>query len=194
MRICLFVLLAGLCSVRALARPLPCLPLAAHGPAGLIRAAQWLKIRSTVPRTDSRPVTVTLNLNTPTISFLVNSANAYNTGVTLANQNTLSVADNVGSGNYTLTVRASSANLTSGANTIPVSQVTIQLVNIGGLAYGGPVITLGTTAQTLTNYPYSGAAFTGQQLLLTYKLLGGTALLKPAGTYGTTLTYTVTGP
>ena len=194
MKICLFVLLAGLSSVGTLARPLPYIRPVANGTAGLVRAAQWLKIRSTMPRPDSRVVTVTLTLNTPTISFLVNSAALYNTGVTLANQNTLSVSDNVGSGNYTLTVRSSSANLTSGANTIPVSLVTIQLVNIGGTAYAGPVITLNTTAQTLTNYPYSGAAFTNSQLLLTYKLAGGTALLKPAGTYGTTLTYTVTGP
>ncbi len=122
----------------------------------------------------------------PTIN--VPTMTDYRNGVTI-NQTSLQVSGTANS-TYTLTVRASSANLTSGANTIPVNLIGITVTTAGVGATTEK--RLSTTAQTLlTNRPT--AAFNNFNIALQYKLYSDPALLKPAGLYTTTLTFSLTG-
>ena len=120
----------------------------------------------------------------PTIN--VPTAADYRNGVTIS-QASLQVSGTPAT--YTLTVRASGVNLTSGTNTIPVNLigVTVTTPNIGAT----PEKRLTTTAQTLVSYT-SPTAFANTNLTVQYRLYSDVALLKPAGNYTTTLTFTLT--
>ena len=89
---------------------------------------------------------------------------------------------------YGLSIKTAGPNLTSGANTIPVSNVAVQTT---GLAVGTPrtVSALSTTDQSLaTGLP----ATMTQSVNVQYSTAAGnTAFLKPAGAYSTTITFTV---
>lgn len=190
----LIVLLKGLTIAGALARPLPQIVTYLTDPVALNRATRQLTTLRPLPRPAARPMTVGLTLVTPTISFMVNSVAAYNGGVLLANQNTLNVTNNTTNGTYTVAVRSSSDNLTSGVNTIPASQVGIQLTYWGSTPVNAPEVRLNSVNQTLGSYlnPTIGSSIVS--LYFNYHLYGGALLFKPSGTYSTTLTFTVTGP
>ena len=87
---------------------------------------------------------------------------------------------------WTISVRAQSADLSSGANTIPVSNVTIQVV---GGAFGTGVKTLSTTSQVVA----SGILALAASFNFRYTMAGGAHLLKPAGSYAVQVIFTTTG-
>lgn len=159
----------------------------------------WLSCAPLMAGSDRRSATPEVILSIPgsftagmtilaaTQTITVPTASAYQTGVTIT-QNTLSVS---GSANatYTLQVRAS-GNLTSGANSIPASQIGITLTTAGIGSAGEK--RLSTAYQTLGSY-FTNAAFANFVLSLQYKLYSDSALLKPAGSYTTTLTFLFSG-
>lgn len=131
--------------------------------------------------------TARITILAATQTIAVPNASAYRTGVTIS-QNTVSVS---GSANatYTLSVRAS-GNLISGANSIPASQVGVTLTTAGVGTAGEK--RLSTTYQTLGSY-FTNAAFASFPLTIQYRLYSDAALLKPAGSYTTTLTFLFSG-
>ena len=120
-------------------------------------------------------------INVPTIAD-------YRNGVTIT-QNSLQLTGTANS-TYTLAIRASSANFVSGVNTIPVNLIGITVLTamIGATTKKRLTTALQTIA---TNRPT--AAFTNFVVNLQYKLYSDPALLKPAGLYTTTLTFSLTG-
>lgn len=119
--------------------------------------------------------TVTLNFATPT---------DYKNGVSSSVPNQISVTCNRA---YDLKVRTTTATLTSGANTIPVSNVSAQ-ANYTGQSAANPSVALSTTDQSLaTGVPAS----ISRQVNLNYSTSAGNQdFLRPAGAYTTTLTFT----
>lgn len=135
------------------------------------------------PANFTSSITVIAN---PTIS--VPTAATYRSGVAVT-QTSLRVSGTANS-TYTLQVRASGVNLTSGINTIPVNLIGITVTTAGIGATTEKRLT--TAYQTiLTNRPT--AAFTNFNISLQYRLYSDNALLKPAGAYTTTLTFLLTG-
>ncbi|UYQ93208.1 hypothetical protein MKQ68_24300 [Chitinophaga horti] len=87
---------------------------------------------------------------------------------------------------WTVSVRAQTATLNNGINTIPVNQVTIQVV---GATFGTGVITLSTTNQVVA----SSVLTLGSSFNFRYTLKGGNHLLQPAGNYTGTVIFSTTG-
>lgn len=87
---------------------------------------------------------------------------------------------------WTVSVRAATANLTSGTNTIAISNVTVQVV---GASFGTGIITLTTSNQTIA----SGVLALLANFNFRYTMKGGTHLLKPAGDYTATVIFSTTG-
>lgn len=129
-------------------------------------------------------------------TFTINSVAAYRSGVTFDHA-TLRV-NMPGSGqdkDYTVSVRAS-GNAIQGASSIPITLFTMQVITVLTTSDGGirPLVRLSTATQTLMTTrvkPGNSNTYTGD-LTIRYRLDGGTALLKPAGSYSTTLTFTLT--
>lgn len=133
-------------------------------------------------------------LNTTTVTFPFTSVSQYRSGIVLPSANQLSYTPVAG---LSVQLQASAAgNLISTTNpalSIPIGDIQMQVTGISGATptTAGPVITLSTANQTLasniTVSLLSTAVFTFQ-----YTASGGIDFLMPAGTYSTTLTYTVT--
>lgn len=87
---------------------------------------------------------------------------------------------------WTISVRTQSADLTSGVNTIPVSNVTIQVVDG---AFGTGIKTLSTSPQVVA----SGILALAASFSFRYTMAGGAHLLKPAGSYTVQVIFTTTG-
>ena len=112
-------------------------------------------------------------------TFTYATADIYQNGFTQSIADQLSVTSNR---QWGLTVKTATANLVSGTNTIPVSNV-----RVGANAGAGTA--LSTTPISLLS---AQAAVTESKVTLTYSTsANNAAFLKPAGTYSTTLTFTV---
>ena len=120
-------------------------------------------------------------LGNPAISF--GSISDYMNGVS-ANHSTLRLAISLGV-SWSLQVRAT-GDLQNQVYSIPASAIGIQAVNIGSR----PEIMLSSTDQMLA----SGLASSllNQVTTFRYRAVGGSAFLKPAGNYTTTLIFTYT--
>lgn len=88
---------------------------------------------------------------------------------------------------WTVSIRSQTANLTSGSNNIPVSNVTVQVVGVSGIGTG--VVTLSTTSQVIA----SGVLALTANFSFRYTMKGGNHLLVPAGTYTSSIIFTTTG-
>ncbi len=133
----------------------------------------------------SQNLTLTM-LSNPSIT--INSASAYTNGVTVSNTTMRTfVRKNT---TWSLSVQASSANLTSGSSTIPVNQVRMQVTNT--TITNRPLITLSTTAQTLASDLNITAGDRTTDLSINYIVSGGANFLTTNGNYSTTLTFTMT--
>lgn len=129
-------------------------------------------------------------VNNPTAALSFSLPSHYQLGRQLTHTNALQAFSNIP---YSISVRASQA-LTSGSNTIPVNNVLITptLPSPLGTISLTPV-NLSTTNQTIV----SSTTATLQQLFnISYTTAAGNLAFigKPAGTYTTTLTYTITAP
>ena len=122
-------------------------------------------------------------LGNPTIN--IQTAAERQNGATIS-QVTIDITGNNGR-TFTLQVRGS-GNLTSGANTIPLNTVFMQVTAPAGFV--GPEISASTANQTLFSTKLTGS-LTKQPLTLRYRLAPSSALFGPAGAYTTTLTFTV---
>ncbi|GAB4015237.1 hypothetical protein [Spirosoma koreense] len=120
-------------------------------------------------------------LSNPGLS--ISSISDYQNGVSI-NHNTLQLSVSVGLG-WSLQVRATD-DLRYQNQSIPVSSIAMQSLNLGNR----PEIFLSTTNQTLA----SGLASSLLNIvnLIRYRTVGGTAFLKPAGNYTTTLIFSYT--
>ncbi len=124
-------------------------------------------------------------LSNPVIT--VNSATAYRSGLTVSHTTLRTyVKKNTP---WSLSVQASGTNLTNGASAIPVGTITMQVTN--ATISNRPLVTLSATSQTIASDLSITAPDRTTDLLINYNLSGGTDLLKPSGTYGTTLTFTM---
>ena len=118
-----------------------------------------------------------VNTNSATITYA--TAPNYRDGVTQSIADQLSVTSNR---QWGLTVQTATANLVSGANTIPVSNVSVGANAGAGTALSATPISLLSTQ----------AAAMESKVSLAYKTSAdNAAFLKPAGTYSTTMTFTV---
>lgn len=125
-----------------------------------------------------------LTVNTATVTLNFATPADYNNGVSSSVPNQISVTCNRA---YDLKVKTTTGTLTSGANTIPVSNVSAQ-ASYAGQSSAGPSVALSTTDQSLaTGVP---ASITRQVNLNYSTSAGNQAFLRPAGAYTTTLTFT----
>ena len=122
-------------------------------------------------------------LGNPTIN--VQTAADRQNGVTI-NQQTIDVTGQNGR-TLTLQVRGS-GNLTSGANTIPLNTLFIQITAPVGLT--GTEIPLSTANQTLFSRKLTGS-IVKQAINVQYRVAPNTALSGPTGAYTTMLTFTI---
>lgn len=91
---------------------------------------------------------------------------------------------------FTWDLRLSAAgNLTSGVNTIPIGAMSVLVTNTDVTTYP---ITLSTTQQLLCSDYVAKQSDRNSSLTIQYTLQGGNHLLKPAGSYATTLTFFLT--
>ena len=114
-------------------------------------------------------------------SFTINTSNDFLSGVTL-NHNTLQLNVTLGL-SWSLQVRVTD-DLRYQSYSIPASAIGLQTIGLGAR----PEIFLSTTNQTLS----SGLATSllNAIMLIRYRVVGGNHLLKPAGSYSTTLVFT----
>jgi hypothetical protein len=157
-----------------------------HGPAATGTASATLSISIS----NSAFTSITLSGSAGTASLNFNSASVYANGASLTQSAALTAFSFTG---YHITVQASQ-NLKYGSNTIPISNVIIDATpSTGGSGITTPATTLSTSAQTFITST-SGSFFQNFDLLY-YTTAGNTAFLSmPAGTYTTTLTFTISSP
>ncbi len=144
---------------------------------------------------DVRSIKVNPTQNTVTLNFA--TVDDYNKGV---ESNQASHLEITSTGGFVVKVKSSGPNLNNGSNTIPVN--TISLVNSttagSSLVSTGPnanivsftiPVTLAPTPATLINSPVGATKIFYD---VKYKASGGPAYInKPAGTYTTTITYSI---
>ena len=123
-----------------------------------------------------------------TASFNFNTAASYNQGLIAAMSNPVTLSSTVP---YTVTVKVG-GDFTSGSNTIPASVATLEKTAAETAAVN-PVV-LSTTAQTLisTSNPQIDRAINLQFRIPSTQTVN--LLNKPAGTYNTTVTFTIVAP
>jgi hypothetical protein len=135
-------------------------------------------------------------LNVTTINFPFNSESEYKTGIVLPSANQLTYLSPLLGLGLIVNVQVSAAgNLICTTNpslSIPIGDIQIQNTGITGASptTAGSVINLSGTTQVIGNsllILLQTATFAFQ-----YSATGGADFLVPAGTYSTTLTYTVT--
>ena len=128
---------------------------------------------------------IQLTVNTNAVSLNFTSANSYKNGVTSLINNQITVSSNKA---FDIRVRTSGPNLVSGANTIPVSNVSVQTVGlVGGTARVVPALST-TDQSSVTGFPSTSSTAINLQYSTA---AGNTAFLKPAGAYVTTITFTL---
>jgi hypothetical protein len=134
--------------------------------------------------------TISVASGASTASLNFNSASAYQNGVSLNQSAALTAFCNQA---YHVTV-AASQNIKNGSNSIPISNVTLDATpSTGGTGITTPATVLSITAQTFITS--SSGSLSQNFDLLYYTSAGNTAFLNlPAGTYTTTLTFTITSP
>jgi len=122
-------------------------------------------------------------LGNPTIN--IQTAADRQNGMTISQE----TVDITGQNGRTITfqVRAS-GNLISGANSIPLSTLFMQIISPSGLT--GGEIQVSTANQTLLTKKLTGS-LSKQPLLIQYRLAPSAALSGPVGAYTTTLTFTI---
>lgn len=118
-------------------------------------------------------------LGNPALSL--NSLSDYQNGVSV-NHNTLQLSISLGL-SWSLQIRATD-DLRYQTNSIPVSSIGVQAINVGNR----PEIFLSTTNQTLASGLAS--ALLNLTTLIRYRAVGGNSFLKPGGTYTTTVVFT----
>jgi hypothetical protein len=132
-----------------------------------------------------------IKVNAAQTSVALNFSNAddYNNGVSLAQVQHLEVTC---TGGYQVTVKASGPTMINGASTIPVSTITLTPSISSGSTDAGAAFTpvsLSATPQNMITTP-NGA--TKIYYDLRYKASGGPQYIgKAAGTYTTTITFTI---
>jgi len=156
------------------------------GPGGTSSCTATLSISIS----NSAFTSITLSGSAGTASLNFNSASVYANGASLTQSAALTAYSFSA---YHITVQASQ-NLKYGSNTIPISNVIIDATpSTGGSGITTPATTLSTSAQTFITST-SGSFFQNFDLLY-YTTAGNTAFLTiPAGTYTTTLTFTISSP
>ncbi len=133
-----------------------------------------------------------ITIASPNVSIPITTAAHYQTGNNTTVANHLSVTS---SGAYKITATSATANLVNGAYNIPANTVT--LTATAGTLNGNGTLTY--TAQPLVNITPGTliactAGTTSSSFNVKYAASGGNAYLVPAGTYTTTVTYTVAAP
>ncbi len=133
-----------------------------------------------------------ITIASPNVTIPITTAAHYQSGNFTEVTNHIAVTS---SGAYKITATSATANLVSGSNTIPTN--TITLTPSAGTVNGGGVVTY--TAQPLVNATpgtlvAGTAGTTSSSFNMKYAASGGSAYLVPAGTYTTTVTYTVAAP
>lgn len=128
----------------------------------------------------------------PNVSVPITTAAHYQTGNFTDVPNHVQITS---SGAYKITATSATANLVNGSNNIPTN--TITLTPTAGTVNGGGTVTY--TAQPLVastpgTLVAGTAGTTSSSFNMKYTASGGTAYLVPAGTYTTTVTYTVAAP
>jgi len=142
--------------------------------------------------TNISSITIGSSFQTTTLTYA--TAADYTNGVTVAQTGALTAISNQA---YSVYVYASQ-NLTNGANTIPVSDVTITPSFSGSnaaITCSAKALAVGSGNQV--KVIASTAGTTSQAYNLSYTTAGAPTtdfLGKPAGTYTSTLTYTITNP
>lgn len=124
-------------------------------------------------------------LSNPVVT--VNSVDAYTNGVTISNTTLRTyVKKNTP---WRLSIAASGTNLVNGTSTIPISQIKMQVTNT--TITDRPLITLSSANQTLAADASVVVSDRTTDLNINYILAGGANLLNSAGSYQTTLTFTL---
>jgi len=131
---------------------------------------------------------ISVNATQTTVTLTFEEAGDYLNGVSSSQPNHLEVAS---TDDFVVKVSTSTDNLVNGTNTIPVSTITVTPAYASGtdpeatesaqtLSIGAKTILTSTTGTTQAFYN------------VTYDASGGTDYInKPAGTYTTTVTYTI---
>ncbi|UYQ93210.1 hypothetical protein MKQ68_24310 [Chitinophaga horti] len=130
-------------------------------------------------------LTMTVNETNPTLVF-ANAAD-YANGVSVTYPNALTVTSTSA---YTIKVKAATADLTNGSNSIPVSNVKVQPTGTTGIGTPSQV-SLSTTDQNIVT---SAPAAILKNINLQYSTDANNAAFigKPAGDYTTQITFTAT--
>jgi hypothetical protein len=133
-----------------------------------------------------------ITVGTPNVSVPITTAAHYQTG------NFTDVANHVtitSSQAYKITATSATANLVNGVNSIPAN--TITLTPTAGTVNGGGTVTYNAqplVTATPGNLIAGTAGTTSSSFNIKYTASGGSSYLVPAGTYTTTVTYTVAAP
>lgn len=143
------------------------------------------------------PSTAQVTVSPSSVSFTINTQDLYNNGTTADFPAQVTRTLLLGLlANITLTVQANSAALASGANTIPLNNVTIQVtkakMGTKSLTVNSPVIHLSTAPQTILSTSILLSLGAKLSISLRYAVTGGTNLLKAAGSYSTGLNFHLT--
>lgn len=132
---------------------------------------------------------IKLNPAQSTVQLRFNNATDYQNGVVLNNQAHLEVTS---TGGFQVKVKSSGASLQNGTNTIPVSTITLTPTLNSGYADAGlglQTVTLSATQQQLITTPNGSTKIVFD---VRYTASGGQPYInKPAGTYVTTVTFSI---
>lgn len=132
---------------------------------------------------------IKLNPAQSTVQLRFNNANDYQNGVVLNNQAHLEVTS---TGGFQVKVKSSGPSLQNGTNTIPVSTISLTPTLNSGYADAGlglQTVTLSATQQQLITTPNGSTKIVFD---VRYTASGGQPYInKPAGTYVTTVTFSI---
>jgi len=152
------------------------------------QAASSATANLSVVLTELRSITVA----SPNVSIPITTAAHYQTGNATDVANHITVTS---SGAYKITATSATANLVSGSNNIPSN--TITLTPTAGVVNGGGTVTYAAqplVSATPGTLVAGTAGTTSSSFNMKYTASGGSSYLVPAGTYTTTVTYTVAAP
>ncbi len=133
-----------------------------------------------------------ITVGTPNVSIPITTAAHYQSGNFTDVTNHLTVTS---SGAYKITATSATSNLVNGVNNIPANTITLTASNgnvngTGTVSYTAQQL-VPTTPGTLIGCT---AGTTNSSFNVRYAASGGSSYLVPAGTYTTTVTYTVAAP
>jgi hypothetical protein len=137
-----------------------------------------------------------ITMNPSSVRFNINNENLYVNGSTQSYENYLirTLSKSEVSRQFILNVNAVTGGLKNGINTIPLDNVSIQVTSIvlGTTKLHGtfPVFPLSAAPQNITPDFTIPALYSGELYIsIKYTVTGGTNLLKPGGTYTTSLNF-----